>query len=85
MVADYNDELKLTLSEGFPYRHFHKMGIKQWSYNNCLADIADIKRHSLAVENLYNFVTIERKFKVTQYKSDSYTLTGPESFRKIEP
>ncbi len=42
MIADTKEELRrLTEEEGFPERHFHRFGKRQWPYNDDIAKLAN--------------------------------------------
>jgi len=65
---------------GMPEKHFHKMGALQWKYNKEIAELGGLKPISNGVENLYNAVHERRKTNLPDYKKDSYSLVGEESF-----
>lgn len=81
MYADSEQEMEWKKNNlQMPEKYFHKMGALQWKYNKEIAELGEIKPISNGVENLYNAVHERRKTNLPDYKKDSYSLVGEESF-----
>jgi len=81
MYADSEQEMEWKKNNlQMPEKYFHKMGALQWKYNKEIAELGDLKPISNGVENLYNAVHERRKTNLPDYKKDSYSLVGEESF-----
>lgn len=72
MNADTEAERRLKETEGVPARHFHKMGERQWKYNDTLAEMARIPKVAAAVSALYDEVHRERIKDLMAYKDVQY-------------
>ena len=87
MIADTEQEMKGKQSCGIAEKHFHKMGPSQWDYNRILANLADLKPTSDAVEKLYNDVWTRRRHNLTTYKNESFRRKSGDSeggFERVE-
>ncbi|XP_050725812.1 uncharacterized protein LOC127003340 isoform X2 [Eriocheir sinensis] len=71
-------------NKGQATRHFHKLGKKQWNYNNDLAALAGIPPLPPYNENLYDFVSQHRKKELMYYKNMSFKITGPDTFQHLK-
>ena len=58
------------------FRHFHKMGDEQWSYNNEVATMANVDDLPMSVERLYRDVHKRRLTNLSTYKQDRFKLDG---------
>lgn len=71
-------------NKGQAIRHFHKLGKKQWNYNNDLAGLAGVPPLPLYNENLYNFVSEHRKKELMYYKNMRFKITGPDTYQHLK-
>ncbi|XP_002735404.1 uncharacterized protein LOC100377826 [Saccoglossus kowalevskii] len=69
----------------FPNRYAHRMSNMQWDYNDQLCMMAKVKPISRVVPSIYDAVHHHRVNHLMGYKTDEYEITGPDTWRKIEP
>ena len=82
MMLELNDEAESMNMEGKPLRHFHKMGTKQWGYNQDLAAVAKVENVPSYVEKLFNEVLQRRYNDQVNYKKDTFLWINNEYKRR---
>ena len=78
MMDELNDEIIALKILGKPLRHFHRLGSKQWNYNQDLARIANVQNVPDYVEKLFNQVLERKMSSLLNYKEDNFKWTNNE-------
>ncbi|KAK3086070.1 hypothetical protein FSP39_013045 [Pinctada imbricata] len=83
MLEDTEIDFKTRQEQGLPRRYAHTMGTRQWSYNDELADLANIERIPKVVQNLYDGVHVMRVKDIANYKKINYELIDSETYKEL--
>uniref|UniRef100_A0A0L8HYK0 Flavin-containing monooxygenase n=1 Tax=Octopus bimaculoides TaxID=37653 RepID=A0A0L8HYK0_OCTBM len=68
MIRDANEDFEERLKSGMAKHHAHMMGLRQWEYNDELADMCNVPRLPVQIMNTYKYVEQKRKMYPMTYK-----------------
>ena len=83
MLRELNIELESMKRDGKPLRHFHKLALNQFAYNQDIAAMANVEDVPSYVEKLFYSVVQRRQEDVIGYKKDNYIWSEDENEYKI--
>ena len=83
MLEEEETDFQSRLSQGLPRRYAHQMGLRQWRYNDELADLANIDRIASVVQVLYDKIVEMHRTDVTGYRRINFQLIDSETYREI--
>ena len=84
MLIDTETERRDRLSDSEPLRYFHRMGPKQFAYNNRLAELSGCAKNPPIYEDLYRYAQALRKVSVMNYKDQEFVLLNDSKFRHVK-
>jgi len=80
MNKDTEEEIQENNKQGQPPRYFHKFGIKQFSYNDELAELSGCEKNPEILKNLYLYTMKVRRINLHEYKTKNYKQIDSKSF-----
>ena len=83
MQLELNSELEAMKRDSIPLRHFHKLGMNQFTYNQDIAAIANVKDAPPYVAKLFFSVWQRRQEDVVMYKKDIYVWNDDDNEYQI--
>ena len=83
MSLDTEKEWLERLSQGDPARYFHQSGLRQFPYNDQLAELSGCKKNPPIIENLYRYAQVQRRVDVVNYKKEQYLQLNESDFQHV--
>ena len=80
MLESEEADYQKRLSEGLPHRFAHKMGDRQWAYNDELAELGGFEPIPKVLQKIYEYISINRRKNVLEYQKINVRIVNSEEF-----